>query len=340
VFYQRLIDRALTEPEIESATLASGLVLTLVDNNSTGMAIDGFTPQPGDDMQVLTNTVAPDYFKTLRIPLMAGRDFTRTDGPNSQPAAIVNETLARRFWGTPERAIGKRVHVSMRAGDDPGTSSTDRSWREVVGVARDVKYARITEAPRAHVYLPFEQAYRSGMTLHVRGRSRSTSIVERVRAVIAALDPNLPKQGAMLGDVTALSLFIFEIAARVLLTFGLTALALTSLGTYGLVAYAARQRTHEIGIRLAIGADRADIVTRFLWRGLKLGGIGAAAGLAAAVALTRLLASLLYGVSSTDVVAFTAAPAAVFAMVIGASLLPAWRASRTDPVSALRRHSG
>ncbi len=324
-FYQELLDTVKAEPGVESAALASDLPLTLVDGSSSDTAIEGRPPRKGEDMRFGTNTVSPDYLKTLRIALLSGRDFARTDIAAGQPVAIVNETMARRFWGTPEQALGGRVQV----GRGP--------WRTVVGVARDIKYARVTEDPRPHVYLPFEQAYRPSMTLQVRSRDVEPALVSRIRSRVQTLDPNLPILNArMLSEQTRVALSVFVVAANTLMMFGVIAMILTALGTYGLVSYAAKQSTHEIGIRIAIGASRGEVLRRFLTRGLRLGVTGAACGLLASVVVTRLLASLLYGVSATDVISFSSASATVLAIVLGASLIPAWRASRTDPIAALR----
>jgi predicted lysophospholipase L1 biosynthesis ABC-type transport system permease subunit len=238
--------------------------------------------------------------------------------------AIVNETMARRFWATPAQAIGQRIRIDGGA------------WRFVVGVARDIKYARVTEDPRPYLYLPFDQLYRSGVTLHVRGRT-ATGLLVRAQALVRAVDADLPILAAqMLSDQTAVALTVFTLVAGILMAFGVIAMILTALGTYGLVSYAVSHSTHEIGIRLAIGADRGEVLRRFLSRGLRLGVVGAVLGLVAAAAVTRVLSSLLYGVSATDAVSFSSGVAIVISVVLAASLLPAWRASRTDPIAALR----
>ncbi len=324
-FYQQLLDTVRAEPGIESAALTAVLPLTLVDNISRDTAIEGRTPRKGEDMRFLINTVSPDYLRTLRIGLLSGRDFARTDIAASQPVAIINETMARRFWGTPEQALGKRVQL------------TGGAWRSVIGVARDIKYARVTEDPRPHVYLPFEQAYLPSMTLQVRSRDEAPTLLARIRTTVQTIDPNLPILNArMLSEQTRVALSVFSLAAGMLMTFGVIAMILTALGTYGLVSYAAKQSTHEIGIRMAIGASSGEVLRRFLGRGLKLGAAGAACGLLASVVITRLLASLLYGVSATDAVSIPTASAVGMPIVLGASLIPAWRASRTDPIAALR----
>jgi len=323
--YEQLLDNIRSEPGIESAALAAQLPLSLVDGNSLDTIVEGREARSGEDMRFLVNNVSADYLKTLRITLLAGRDFSAIDTPASLAVAIVNETMARRFWGSPEQALGKRLQFGGGV------------WRSVVGVAHDIKYARVTEDPRPHIYLPFGQLYRSNMTLHVRSRDAAPALLQRVSASVQRLDPNLPILNArMLTEQTRSALSVFSMAAGVLMTFGVIAMILTALGTYGLVSYAVRQSAHEIGIRIAIGANRGDVLRGFLGRGLRLGALGVLCGLALSAGATRLLASLLYGVSPTDVPSFTGASALVMMIVLLASFIPAWRASRVDPIAALR----
>jgi predicted permease len=325
-FYQRLLDTVRADADVESAALASAMPLTLVEGSSHALEIDGVPPRRGEDRRVPTNVVSPDYLRTLRIPILTGRDFTRGDTPSVRLVAIVNETMARRYWTTPAQALGQRIRI------DSGP------WRYVVGVARDIKYARVTEDPKPYAYLPLDQAYKPDMTLHLRGRGAAGLLV-RAQGLVHSLDDNLPVLSAqMLSDQTAVALTVFTLVAGVLMAFGIFAMILTALGTYGLVSYAASQSTHEIGIRLAIGADRGEVLRRFLVRGLRLGVVGAIVGVVAAAAASRVLSSLLYGVSATDAVSFSSAVVVVIGVVLGASLLPAWRASRTDPIAALRQH--
>jgi predicted permease len=325
-FYQRLLEAVRKQPGVESAALTGVLPLTLVDGNSVNTDVEGYVPRNGEDMRFLFNRVSPDYFATLRIGLVAGRDFTRLDRVDAQPVAIVNETMARRFWRTPQGALGQRV--SLEEGS---------TWRTVVGVVRDIKYARVTEDPRPVVYRPFEQSYTPAMTLHVRSAEPERSLIPRMRATIQSLDPNLPILNAgMLTDQIRVALTVFATAANVLLVFGTIAVILTALGTFGLVSYAARQSTHEIGVRIAVGANRGALLRRFLGRGLRLGAAGALCGLVASVLVASLLGSVLYGVSPTDPGSFAGATVIVLATVALASFLPAWRASRIDPIAALR----
>ena len=325
VFYERLLDALRAQSGNDTASLASILPLTMVDSNSLEIAVEGHEPRKGEDMRLLVNSVSPGYLETLRIPLLAGRDFARTDREASLPVAIVNETMARRYWRTPDQALGNRIRVARR------------QWRTIVGVARDIKYARLTEEPRPHVYLPATQNYSSAMVVHVRSQDAEPALLARIRSTIETLDPNVPLvRTNMLRDQTRSALSIFTMAAGTLTVFGAIAMLLTAIGTYGLVAYAARQSTHEIGIRIAVGADRRDVLGRFLGRGMRLGAAGAALGVVLSLMTARVLSSLLYGVSPTDIVSFTGALALVMTIVLLASLVPAWRASRTDPIAALR----
>ena len=324
-FYDRLLDALRAQAGIETASLASSPPLTLVDSNSNDTAIEDREPRTGEDMRFLVTTVSPDYLQTLRIPLMTGRDFALNDRGESLPVAIVNETMATRFWGSPAAALGNRVRIG------PGR------WRTIVGVARDIKYARVTEEPRSHVYVPSGQNYLTSMVILARSQDAEPAFLARVRSTVQSIDPNVPIIRAnMLRDQTKAALGIFAMAAGTLLVFGAIAALLTALGTYGLVSYAARQSTHEIGIRIALGADRGDLLRRFLGRGVRLGAAGAGCGLVVSLVIARLLSSLLYGVSPADLVSFSAALTLVMVIVVAASLIPAWRASRTDPIAALR----
>ncbi len=325
VFYRDLLDAARADPGVESATLAAFTPLAFLDTPARHISIEGYDPRRGEDLTFMFNTVGPDYFRTLRIAVKAGRAFEDRDDEAAAPVAVVNETFAQRFWGGAANAIGKRVRM---AGGD---------WRTVIGVAADVKYMRINESPRPYVYLPFLQAYRSNMILHTRGPAPVDVLVNQARAHVAKLDPDLPILHArpLAGGING-ALILFNLAAKMLFLFGVAGMALAAMGTYGLVSYVVKQSTHEIGIRMALGASARSIVRGFLRRGLGLGAIGAALGVVVALALTRLLGAVLFGVSATDATAFARALAIVLGTVAAASLVPAWRAARTNPLSALR----
>jgi predicted permease len=324
VFYRKLLEAVRGDAGIESATLAAYTPLGMQDTRLSRVAIEGHEPAGGEDLLFMSNTVASDYFRTLRIPLVAGRPIEDRDDEDAEPVVMVNATLAQRFWGGAANAIGKRLRVA------------EGEWRTVVGVAADVKYSRIDEAPRPYFYLPFLQAYRSGMILHTRAAATEVH-AHRLRAHVEALDGDLPIMYARPMTEQIRGAFIFlNLAATMLFVFGTAGMALAAMGTYGLVSYAVRQSTHEIGIRMALGASARSVVLGFIARGLRLGGIGAALGIVAAVGITRLLGSLLFGVSALDTVSFARALAIVLGGVVLSTLVPAWRAARTDPVRALR----
>ncbi|MBI3490500.1 MAG: ABC transporter permease [Acidobacteria bacterium] len=325
VFYRHLLDTARAAPGVESATLATYQLLAFLDTRAQRVAIEGYDPRRGDDPAVLSNTVGPYYFRTLRIPLLAGRAFEDRDDETAAPVAIVNHTLAQKFWGGAAQAMGKRI----RAGDG--------DWRTVIGVAADVKYIQINEVPRPYVYLPFLQAYRSNMILYTRGPASVEVLVDQARKDVAALDADLPILHAeSLVEATRGALIFFQLTATMLFLFGAAGMALSAMGTYGLVSYTVKQSTHEIGIRMALGASGLSVVRTFLGRGVRLGAIGAAFGFMAALGATRLLSGVLFGVSATDAISFARALAIVLGGVVVATLVPAWRAARTNPLSALR----
>jgi predicted permease len=324
-FYRHLLDAVRADAGTESAALAAFEPLAFLDTPARRVAVEGYDPRRGEDLSFLFNTVGADYFRTLRINVLAGRAFEERDDEHSAPVAIVNNTFAQRFWDGAANAIGKRVRVS------------DGEWRTVVGVAADIKYLQINESPRGYVYLPFPQAYRSSMVLHTQGPAPADALVDSARAHVTALDANLPILYAnrLSGRLNG-SLIVFNLTATMLFIFGVAGMALAAMGTYGLVSYTVKQSTHEIGIRMALGASGLSVVRGFIGRGLRLGAAGAAVGVVVALGVTRLLGSLLFGVSATDPVSFAQALALVAGIVIVATLLPAWRAARTDPLTALR----
>lgn len=325
VFYRNLLDVARADPGIESATLAAYLPMAFLETRAQRVAIEGYEPRRGEDLSFLSNTVGSDYFRTLRINFMAGRAFEDRDDEMAAPVAVVNSTLAQRFWGGAANALGKQIRVG------------DGDWRTVIGVAADVKYLQINEAPRPYIYVPFLQSYRSSMVLHTRGSLPVERLVEQARAQVGALDADLPILSARpMADQVRGALIFYDFTAFMLFIFGVAGMALAALGTYGLVSYTVEQSTREIGIRMALGASGLSVVRGFLARGLKLGALGAALGVVAALGVSRLLGSVLFGVSATDGISFARALAVVLCGVIVATLVPAWRAARTDPLSALR----
>ncbi|HKE19301.1 MAG TPA: ABC transporter permease [Kofleriaceae bacterium] len=327
-FYRQLLERVRALPGVTSASLATQLPLGLFSGTRRGITIAGHAALPGEDPEVDTATVGPDYFETLRIPIVRGRAFGKRDAPGAPGAVIVNQAFARRYW--PGRdALGQ--HIQLGGGGDPGTPSL-----EVVGVAADGKYVTLGEDPRPFFYLPLDQDYASSATLVVRTASDAGAAISSVQSAVHELDPNLPVYDAKtVTDHLALSLLPARMAGAVLGIFGLVALALAALGLYGVVAYSVSQRTREIGVRLALGARRRDILHLIVGEGLRLTALGVALGLPLAAAATRLLSGLLYGVSASDPVTFAAITILLVAVALLACSLPAWRAARVEPMTAL-----
>jgi ABC-type antimicrobial peptide transport system permease subunit len=207
----------------------------------------------------------------------------------------------------------------------------------VIGVSSDLKYTQIDEPPRPYLYLPFEQSYRSSMILHTRGVAPGDVLVNQAREHVVTLDPDLPILYARpLAERVRISFVFLTLGATMLFAFGVAGMALAAMGTYGLISYNVKESTHEIGVRMALGASATSVVRGFLARGLKLGALGAALGVVAALGLSRVLSSALHGVSATDATSFARALTIVLGGVIVASIIPAWRAARTSALSALR----
>jgi macrolide transport system ATP-binding/permease protein len=327
LFQHRLLEAVREDGAIESATLAAYVPLNMTDTRVDRVRIDGYAPGPGEDLAFMWNVVGPDYFRTMRIPLLAGREFDERDRGRSELVAIINETMARRFFGGTTAALERRLGLGAAG------------WRTIVGVAADVKYMRIDEAPRPYFYVPLDQVYRSSVTLHTRAAGDPERHLAMARTHVAALDPELPILSARsLTQATRGALIFFDLTALMLFLFGAAGIALAAIGTYGLVAYAVKQSTREIGIRMALGAQGREVVSQFLGRGLRLGIIGAAFGMVAALAVSRLLSRALFGVGTIDVLLFARVLLFVLACVLLATLVPAWRAARTNPLCVLRHH--
>lgn len=325
VAIQRLLDALAVEPAFQTSSLAGNVPLGLVDPNGRNTNVEGYAPRSDEDMMFLYNTVSPNYFQTLRVPLVAGREFALTDGADAPGVVIVNETMARRFWQTPDNAVGKRVR------------SGTNSWNTVIGVARDLKYSRLSEPPRPFVYYPLLQNYSPGLFVHARTNGDLRYALQRIRDQLQAIDPAIPiMRSISLKEQTKVALSVYELAAGALTMFGAMTIVLAAIGIYGLVAYTVQQSTKEIGLRMAIGAQRSDVAWGFLRRGGVLAGIGAAIGLVIAVALSGAISSLLYGVGARDMIAFAGGTGLVMTIALAASFFPAWKASRIDPLKALR----
>jgi predicted permease len=328
-FYRQLMERVRSLPGVESASISDYLPLSL-NFNSRNVFVEGKPVERGENVPLaMVSSVGPAYFKTMGTPIVDGREFTDQDQEKSEQVAIVNETLVRRLMPelkTAGEAVGKRL--SWRA---------DGPMKRIVGVAKEGKYFNIAEEPRMFVWTPMSQDYSSNGIVIVRTKSNPETMFGAVRGQVQSLDPNLP-----LFDVNTLSvhmrlaLFPARVAATVLGVFGLVALMLAAIGVYGITSYAVAQRTHEIGIRLALGAQLGDVLRLVLSQGLKLTLIGAAIGLLGAYLATRAITSVLYGVSATDPLTFGFVSLLLVAVALLACYVPARRATKVEPLVALR----
>jgi predicted permease len=327
IFERTLLERVATFPGVAAVSFAE--ILPLGGRAiGEGLAPEGSESPSGEAGLTFLNTVSPGYFSTLGIPLVAGRDFSESDRPGAPLTVIVNEVAARRFWPG-QNPLGKKLHVGA-----------SRDLLEVVGVARQGKYVSLTERPRAFVYLPLPQrgAMFGATVLLVRSASASgAAMLGMVRDEVKRLDPRLPIFDAR----TLAESLDRQLADRRQGTFivgilGALAVLLAAVGLYGVLAYAVSQRTREIGVRMALGAGRNDVLRQFLGMGVRLSAAGLGAGLLLSAGLTRLLSSLIFGVTPTDAATFAAVSIFLVAVALVASYLPARRAASISPMEALR----
>lgn len=327
-FYKELEQRAGALPGVEKASLAFTVPMGVGADDSQ-VYVQGRVLPPGQQAPLIfCNRVDAGYFDTMRVPLMRGRAFTQNDDEKAPRVAIINQTMAREFWPN-EDAIGKRF--SMTAATGP--------FIEVVGVAADGKYIFIGWGHQAFFYVPLAQDYISYRTLQLRTSVPPDSLIPQVENVIHEIDPGVPISDARSMKESlagANGYFVFRVGAVLAAALGILGLILAVVGVYGVVSYAASQRTHEIGIRMALGANRWNILVLVLRQGLLLVMTGAVVGLGLAWALTRSIATLLIGVSPTDALTFVSTTLLLGAIGFWACYAPARRAMRLDPMRALR----
>ena len=324
-FYRQVLERVRTIPQVQSAGATSYLPL------SGGARFNFFCPEGraclgvGKDPVIAVRQVSAGYFETVRTPLLAGRVFTEKDVAGSQNVAIINATTAKRYWPG-QNPIGKHV-----------ANSRDQIPREIVGVVADVKFFGLNAANTEEMYLPMTQVPWPNMTLLVRSDANPQPLIAAVREKIAETDPNLPVSGILsMDDVIATSVAQPRLIMQFVGVFAGFALLLAAVGIYGVMAYSVNARKQEMGIRVALGATPGDILKLVVGQGMRMTLIGVALGVAISLVLTRLLASLLFNVQSTDPVAFGGAALILAVTAVGACYLPARRATRADPIVVLR----
>jgi len=322
-FQDELMDRVQTLPGVESAAFARVAPLGYGSFSSTPIAVDGYQPPPEEQPTVQYNEVGPGYFGTMGIPLVSGREFTRADDEQTVLLAVVNETMAAKYW--PGRSpLGERVQVKGR-------------WMLVVGVAKDSKYQSVREAPKPFFYVPRRQNFSVGAGLYIRTPLTAETMAAALAREVRALDANLaPYEMITLQEQVDRSTSPQQVAVTLVGILGALALLLAIIGLYGVMSYAVSQSTRELGLRMALGAGASNLLRLVMSRGLALTAGGVLLGGAVALGLTRLLGNLLYKVSPRDPLAFGSAFLVMTIASLAACFLPAWRATRIDPVRALR----
>ncbi len=329
-FYAETLRRAAALPGVRAASLAA--FLPLGDSNGIvgPLTKEGEPdPLPNQGIDVSSNWVAPGYFATLRTPLVMGRDFTERDTQDAPLVVIVNQEFARKFYGSEEHALGKRFRFW----------TSKAPLREIIGIAKNGLYLNLYEDPRPYIYLPEYQLYQSGMMLLVSANKANDlpAIAESVRREITQLDARLPVSGVTLAEANmSFAYWVPRVMAGITAAFGLLALLLATMGLYGVMTYTVSQRTREMGIRMALGAQSRHVLQLVIRQGMSLVLIGLCIGLVSAIALTRMIATLLFGVGAKDPLTFVVVAALLSIVAFVACYIPGRRATRVDPLIALR----
>jgi putative ABC transport system permease protein len=328
-FFDDLAARLRALPGVESVGLSSSILLPALPASAT-LSVEGRPPaNPNEpNIPVPYDSFTADAFRTLRIPLVHGRLFTDQDGPSSQRVVVVNESLARRFFPGGD-ALGKRVTF-----DNPGDPQA--TWSTIVGVVSDTRRGGLERAPWAEVYYPMSQVPDSRMFVLVRTTGAPLSLARAAQAEVWAVDRDQPVTSVRTVDALLASTQANRRFTTYLLgLFSILALALAAIGIYGVMAYSTAQRTQEIGIRMALGASRAVVLRMVLVEGLAIAGLGLAIVLTAASILSRYLSSLLFDIGTRDPITFIVIPLGLLAIAAAATLIPAARAARVNPITAL-----
>ena len=322
-FDTQLLDRVREMPGVESATLSRLTPFSYSNFSSAPLAIDGYQPAPNEQLESSYLEAGEDYFKTLGIPIVAGREFQRTDDENAVPVAIINETMATKYW--PGRdPIGQRFKVKDR-------------WLQIVGVAKNVNYENKLELPMTFFYVPVRQNFLENNALLIRTHETPGAIRAALAREMQSLDPNLaPTAPFRVQEQVDRKGYTQRLAATLIAFFGAMALFLAAIGLYAVMSYSVAQSTRELGLRMALGAGAKDLLRLVVSRGLQLTAAGIVLGGIVALILTRLMGNLLYKVSPHDPLAFGSALVVITIASLTACFLPAWRATHIDPVQALR----
>ncbi len=328
-FWEQVLDRVRVLPGVQSAAL--GTVIPLTDSHSrSDITIEGMPlPTPGNFPHPDEHEVSPGYLKTLGVPLLRGREFTDADTENAPRVGMINAMIARQFFPNQD-AVGKRFMFGHPKADPP-------KWITIVGVTADTKLYGLANPARLEVYLPFRQSVSGAMNLIVKSAADPAALTSAIRSAVASIDKDQPISAiATMQQLVNDSVSTRRVTLILLGIFSALALVLAAIGIYGVISYSVAQRTHEIGIRMALGADGGGVLRMILAQGAKIAGAGVIIGLAASLGLTRLMANLLFSVSAADPLTFAAVAIVLVGVAMLACYIPARRALRVDPIIALR----
>jgi putative ABC transport system permease protein len=331
-FFSEAVTRISALPGLERAALVS--VLPLEEGPDTLFSIEGAaSQQPSEILGAVYRVITPGYFGAMRIPVLRGRTFSDSDNNGAEPVAVINQTMAKRYWPHQD-ALGQRIWI----GKPMGPANAEPAPRQIVGIVSDIHEMTLAEPPVPTVYMPYAQRPQEDQAFFVlRTRQTPLSSLSHVRSAMRGVDADLPlAEIKTMEQVLSASLTDWRFHAILLGAFGSLALFISSIGIYGVISYSVAQRTHEMGVRMALGAARRDVVKLVLGQGLRLALAGIAIGLVGAWALTRFLTSLLFGIKPTDPLTFVGVCLILTIVAVLASYLPARRATKVDPIVALR----
>jgi putative ABC transport system permease protein len=315
-------------PGVEAASLGTARPLSGAARNDP-FAIEGRSLDPSNPSFAGWQVVGANYFQTLGIPLVQGRDLTSQDMEQDAPiVAVINETMAQSYWPN-ENPIGRRLTVGLPRADNP--------WATIVGIAKDLPHREIGSRPEPDWYLSRARGPQLDQILFVRTVASPAQLVAPIRQVISGVDRNQPVANIKtMNDVVSDTIAPRKFNMWLFVLFAVIAMVLAALGIYGVIAYTVAERTHELGVRMALGAQKGDVLALVIKTGLKLAVIGVAIGLAIALALTRLMTTMLFGITPNDNVTFAAVSAFLILVAVLACYVPARRATKVDPLVALR----
>ena len=335
-FYKQTLERIQSEPGVQSASAVNFLPLTDM-GDATSLTIEGVNlPIPGQEITVSYRVIDRNYFRTMDIPLLRGRYFTEQDNDESHGVVMINQTMARRYWPDQD-PLGRRLQPHFPAVKVPWRPESSNTWLTVVGVVGDVEEDGVNDQTSAEIYVPYMQNPSSLMNLLVRSTSDPLRLVTAVRRQVLAVDGDQPVYNVnTMEKVFNQSIAEPQVITSLLTTFAVIALMLAAIGVYSVMSYSVAQRTHEVGVRMALGAQQRHVLKMILGQGLKLVLVGVVIGVTTAFAVTRVISNLLFGVTPTDPLIFVGVPLLLIAVAMLASYFPARRALKVDPIIALR----